>query len=256
MSTICPSLYKDKEGRFICGYAQQEVDPVFMPCLSNYMECPIYIAAMGKKEEKREEELHIRLEKEELLTVEEPRIEVEEEVAAEKEEKELELVKQFEDMLREIDDVDSQWVAYETSANNLLKKWDKLRSEALRTLASIDSIIQAYNDEFKEIEMKHDFGFLNDEDYERFKEKLEKNMKKYEDTRTQIIDYLDTIEARVLNHYQRLKITAAKPDIGKLKVSLMKLEEMYSQGKIDKNTYEKVKSEIEYEIKRLEKLVG
>jgi len=249
LSTVCPALYRDKEGRFICSYAQQEVDPVFMPCLSNYAECPIFSAA-SRAEIEEAEKPELRIE-EVTEVVEKPKIE---KIEEEREEKEL--VDKFEEILKEIDEIDSRWVAYESSANRLLKTWDNLRNEALRALASIDSTLQTYTEELKEIEFKHEMGLLDEESFHDIKEKLESGLRKYEDIRVRIIEYLDTIEDRVAQHYQRLKITSAKPDIGKLKISLMKLEEMHAQGKIDKNTYEKIKSEIECEIKRLEKLAS
>ncbi|RLE77740.1 MAG: hypothetical protein DRJ44_01355 [Thermoprotei archaeon] len=248
MSTVCPSLYRDKEGRFICSRAQQEVDPVFMPCLSNYTECPIFSSTPPPPEVKEEVvEKPVQVVEEAVEAVEKP--------IAKKVEEEEELIDKFENILREVDEIDSRWVAYESSANKLLETWNSLRNEALRILASIDSTLQTYAEEIKEVELKYEMGLLNEESYREIKEKLENGLKKYENIRIQIIEYLDTIENRIDRHYQRLKVTAAKPDIGKLKISLMKLEEMYNQGKIDKNTFEKIKSEIEYEIKRLEKLM-
>lgn len=249
LSAVCPSLYRDKEGRFICSRAQQEVDPVFMPCLSNYTECPIFSSTPPPPETEKAEV------KEAEPIVEEV-VEVVEKPVVEKVEEEKELINKFEDILKEVDEVDSRWIAYESSATKLLEAWDKLRSEALRILASIDSTLQTYTEEIKDVELKYEMGLLSEEGFQEIKGRLEDGLKKYENIRIQIIEYLDTIENRIDQHYQRLKVTAAKPDIGKLKISLMKLEEMYSQGKIDKNTYEKIRSEIEYEIKRLEKLMS
>jgi len=219
-----------------------------MPCLSNYTECPIFSSTPPPPEVKEEVvEKPVQVVEEAVEAVEKP--------IAKKVEEEEELIDKFENILREVDEIDSRWVAYESSANKLLETWNSLRNEALRILASIDSTLQTYAEEIKEVELKYEMGLLNEESYREIKEKLENGLKKYENIRIQIIEYLDTIENRIDRHYQRLKVTAAKPDIGKLKISLMKLEEMYNQGKIDKNTFEKIKSEIEYEIKRLEKLM-
>ena len=220
-----------------------------MPCLSNYTECPIFSSTPPPPEAKEVEII------EEPAQPAEEVVEVVERPIVEKVEEERELINKFEDILKEIDEVDSRWIAYESSANRLLELWDSLRNEALRILASIDSTLRTYTEEIKEVELKHEMGLLDEESFREIKEKLENGFKKYENIRIQIIEYLDTIENRIDQHYQRLKVTVAKPDIGKLKISLMKLEELYNQGKIDKNTYEKIKSEIEYEIKRLEKLM-
>ena len=259
MSAVCPALYRDEQGRFICSYSGREVDPVFMPCLSNYSECPIYVSRGVVTEERAEEaEAAAEVAKEEAAeeaAMEEAAVEaipVAEEIRGAEEE----VLDRLAEIMKEIDKVDSYWSAYESSATRVLKEWSELREEALRILASVDSTIRVHKEELQELEVKKELGLIDEEFYEKATASINERLRRYEALKNRIVEMLDAIESRSTPHYQRLKITTAKPDIGRLKLSLMKLEELYNSGKIDRAVYEKIKGEVEAEIKRLERLLG
>ena len=171
-------------------------------------------------------------------------------------EAEEEVLDRLSEIAKEIDKVDSYWSAYESSASRILKEWDELRREALRILASVDSTIKVHREELQELEVKKELGLIDEELYEKATSSINERLRRCEELKNRIVEMLDSIESRSAPHYQRLKIATARPDIGRLKLSLMKLEELYNTGKIDRAVYEKIKSEVEAEIKRLERLLG
>lgn len=259
-SDICPALYRDEKGKFYCTYADREVDPGIMPCLSNYWECPIYIKAQREGIISKEEEKEVVVEEEQIPTEEQIAPEVEEiteveEVTKPKVEIEEEVLDKLREIQEEIIYLNKSWEEYENSAKDLLERWMELRDEAYQILHGIESSIESHSRELEELEIRKRLNLISDELYQDIKNETQETVDRYIAFKNEIKKFIDNIERLILPHYKRVKASEAKPDIAKLRLSLMKLEQIYKEGKIDEATYSRIKEEIQNEITKLERLL-
>jgi len=247
--TICPALYRDEKDpdKFYCRYAERDVDPGLMPCLANFADCPIYKAGLAR--ERKRESLEITVEAEERERRPEKR---EETVIITPEE---EVLRGLEELEVKIVELDSLWRKYEEEASGLIEHWEELRTESERILAGLTSSISACRAELESVETKYKLGLLDDPSYSELKRSLEERLNRYEDTASRISLTLERVERLLTPHYRRVLASRAKPEINKLKVGLMKLQQLYESGKISEETYNKLKRELERKIERLERVL-
>ncbi len=249
--TVCPALYRDEKDpdKFYCKYAGKAVDPGLMPCLANFTDCPIYKAGLAREEERRES-LEITVEAEEG----EERPEKKEETVIITPEEEV--LRELEELEMRIVELDSLWRKYEDEANDLIEHWEDLRTESERILAGLTSSISACRAELDSIETKYKLGLLDDPSYSELRESLEERLNRYEDIASRISLSLERVERLLTPHLRRVLAARAKPEINKLKVGLMKLQQLYESGKISEETYNKLKRELEQKIERLERVLA
>lgn len=259
MSSVCSHLYQRPRGGFICEVTGKEVDPGLMPCLTNFRECPAYASrasevqraappAPAEEAEAIAPEVYKTLpEREEALPALERGAEesLEEEVPRKiKEVKDLALI------------LNERWRAYEEEAEQLLKMWEEALSGYHYVVRASDSVIELYEKILENLDILLKEKKISEKSYNELKEKATSNLENYKRVKEELSQAFKSAERLVLPHLQRIKVTEARPEIGKLRLSLMKLEQLYREGKVSKEVYEKVKRELEMKMQRLEQLAG
>jgi len=251
---ICPGLYRDprKPGAFYCEFARRAVDPGLMPCLADYEECPIY-----KEWKKREEKERIEKEAVEVP----PQVEIEEK----KEEirPKLQPRKRPEDTLMEdlnrleehVIELNTLWERYEREALKAIETWEDLKAEAERLLAGLASSLSVCKAELDNIETKFRLGLLDEDSYIELRDSLEEKMADYEEIVAKLESAVSRVERLIAPHFKRIMASRAKPEVEKLKVSLMKLQKLYEEGRISKETYDRLRRELQAKIAKLEEIV-
>lgn len=248
MSTICPGLYR-VNNKYMCKYINAQVNPALMPCLSDYTSCPYYIKAVkeGKIEEKRESkpETVTQVEKGPMTTVS---VTTKSLTAVT-----TDLLGELTGIEREFMRLDSFWADYEKSVKEVVKRWLTLKEKTLIRLSSIDQVIQSLAEEEKELDLLKEMKLISEEYYNKEKNKIKKILEELETERAKLAEFLERIERLAGEHEKRILVMTAKAELSKLKISLSKLEQLFKRGEIDKETYEKLRAELEEEIKKLEK---
>lgn len=244
----------------MCEAAGRFVDPGLMPCIANYRECSYYIArarvhsgispaltpAPGAQPLARTE-IVARLEEQTppQLIGERGAEELEEEVSR---------------MLRDVEglaiELNEKWSAYEEGARRLLKMWEETSSSGAHVLRALNDVINMYERLLNNLGLLLDSGRLSQKAYEELKSEAESNLNNFKRRREELERVMKSVERLITPHIQRVKVSEAKPEIGKLRISLMKLEQMFKEGKVSEEVYEKMKKELEERIKRLEQIAG
>jgi len=235
-TAYCPALYR-VDDRFMCKFSESEVNPALLPCLSDYTTCPVYIRAMKAKAAEEEEGVEVV----ETMPVEVSPVE--------------DIFSKLASIERDLMRLNSHWASYESATKEVLKKWLETREDVLKRLSSIDQIVQSLMNEKKELEVWREMGLISEEYYEKEAKELEERVSKLEDERSRLVDYLEKLEQATDSHHKRIIVATARAEISKLKISLAKLNQLFERGEIDKETYERVRSEIEAKIKKLERLL-
>lgn len=253
MSSICPYLYRDERNRFVCSVSGNEVDPGLMPCLANYQECPLYTSAPETP----------AIEQTRIEVVEEapagPPVEevVEEEVEEEREEEiEERLLRDLDTLEEDATRLAERWEEYEREARGLMRRWEEASRVAEWTMRAISSVIDTYEKVLEDLDLKLKSGMISESSYKELKDEVVESLERYRKLRDEVLERVREVERIVMPHIQRIKVSEAKPDLGKLRLSLMKLEQMFREGKVERETYERVKKELEARIRWLEQLVG
>lgn len=251
---VCPGLYKDQRGKFYCRYAGgAEVDPAFMPCLLEYWECPYYQQAKKAEEAKpKAEEVVVPVEakppetpRETAAVAPAPPVAAEEHAS---------LVSEAEALIERAGELARIWEEYDRAAREVVERWEDVRERISRELAGVDATITAYVDELERLEKMRESGVIGEEEYGELKASLERRLAEKNKEREELSRVLADLDRVVLPHFKRVKVAEVKPEIAKLKVALAKLEERFKSGGISEEVYEKLRSELEERIKRLEKI--
>lgn len=251
--TICPGLYKDEKGKFYCKYADNvEVDPAFMSCLLEYWECPSYIrhkqaekrVEAEKKEEIIAQETRPRVEVVEAPTVVIPLVEAPPES----------FMVEVDRLIERASQLTKLWESYEESARVIIDEWEELRDRMKKELAGLEAVINTYVEEGNRLEKLYTDGKIGKEEYSDLKSRIEKKLAEKSSEKETLTKKLAELDRVILPHYKRVKVAEVKPEIAKLKLALVKLEEKYKSKSISEEVYRRLKAELEDKIQRLEKI--
>jgi len=250
---VCPALRSDEEtGEYYCAYAKKYINPAFMPCFGKFYLCEIYMYGKKKEEEKKLKEAEKEKQAREPVEIKEDKIIIpffDEPIFS------TDLLAELEELENGIAKLDELWENYESKTTSLVESWDVLKAKVERALAGLASSIATCKTELGELEAKYKLGFIGEEEYVEIKNKLEERLKAYETTSSELSEALTRIEKLLSVHRRRVLTARAKPEIGRLRVSLMKLEQLYESGKISYETYHKLRQELEEQLSLLERLV-
>jgi len=260
MSTpYCPALTRVGD-KFVCRITNSEVDPGLLPCLSDYATCPIYLrakaagpgAAPEVATEAPPSESSVGAPPAVAEAIEVAPLPPPSEVPERVEE---DVLAQLETIERDLRRLDTYWAEYERATRDVLKRWDEAKESVLRRLSSIDHVIQSLAEERKELDTWREVGLITEEYYDREVRELEERVAKLEEERGRLVEYLERLEQSAEAHRKRVVVASASAEISRLKLSLAKLEQLFESGEIDEETYERVRSEIEEQIKRLQRFL-
>ena len=254
MSSICPALYRDESGNFMCKYANRQVDPIYMPCMSEYTTCPVYIDYMKRREVEEKP-----VEKEEVpsavIQVPTPEVEPKPTVEIPPPTKEKSLIDESYEIEDKISELNEYWNNYEKMVEELIERWNNLKDRMVVYLSGVDKALQSLIEEREELNAYYELGIMDEAKYSERIQEMEEKIAEYQRERNDMASLLEKIDSLIDPHLRRIKAVIAKPDIGKLKISLMRLEELYKNGEIEESTYQKIRAELLEKIKKLEKII-
>jgi hypothetical protein len=152
------------------------------------------------------------------------------------------IIARFEGNAKALND---KWKDYESSVQSTRQNWDTEKAKLRRYIMILERIRNKYGDDLKEVELRRSMGLIDDDTYNKLKDSIQKRFDKVDNKLKELNARYQEIETTINQHYRRLLLTTVTPEVSKLKLSLAKLEEMYRDGKISKEVYEKLKAEIE-----------
>jgi hypothetical protein len=209
------------EAGFVCGYTNKPIDPFSWYCIGNYTECPIFIRY--SREERRPAALKPEEGPKPLAEVlplapERPEAEFEKAIKPVIDN----VVLKYDDLVKKLDDA---WKDYE---NNVVG--------ARRTIGDYEKMLT-------EIELKKDF--MPTEAYAATRKDLEAKLEALRELLDEVKAKYMALEEGLGVHFRRVLSTSTSAEVISLKLSLSKLEELLKEGKISRETYEKLKKELE-----------
>jgi hypothetical protein len=152
------------------------------------------------------------------------------------------IIARFEGNAKALND---KWKDYESSVQSTRQNWDTEKAKLRRYIMILERIRNKYGDDLKEVELRRSMGLIDDDTYNKLKDSIQRRFDKVDNKLKELNARYQEIENTINQHYRRLLLTTVTPEVSKLKLSLAKLEEMYRDGKISKEVYEKLKAEIE-----------
>jgi hypothetical protein len=236
--SVCPVLRRGEAG-FICGYTNKPIDPFSWYCIGNYTECPIYIRYTReerKPEAQRPEEAPKPLA--EVLPLAPERLEAEFEKAIKPVIENI--VLKYDDIVKKLDDA---WRDYENSVVGARRQWEVEKMSLLRAQELLSRTIGDYEKMLAEIELKRDF--LPPDAYEEARRDLETKLEALRSLLDEVKAKYTALEEGLGAHFRRVLSTSTSAEVISLKLSLSRLEELLKEGKISRETYEKLKNELE-----------
>jgi len=251
---VCPGLERTASG-YVCTYAQRPINPFQWYCFGDYYECPIYIQYIKSRGAQKAEakpaqtvQLLQQVQQTQQAVATSTTVttvvhvgtvsDTEDELIRSSEA----IISKFESSTKALND---KWRDYESSVQSAKKSWDGEKAKLRRYIMILEKIRNKYSDDLKEIEVRKSMGLIDDDTYNKLRESILKKLDKIDNKLKELNSKYQEIEDVINQHYKKLLLTTVTPEISKLKLSLAKLEEMYRDGKISKEIYEKLKAEIE-----------
>ncbi|RLF00283.1 MAG: hypothetical protein DRJ63_02795, partial [Thermoprotei archaeon] len=192
MSSVCPGLYRDNKGNFICNFRKTLVDPVAYPCLGNYFDCPIFIEYQAKKRLEREAPPSKPVEEEKRV----PKVS--------RIDYTTNIVQSLTGLEEDLKKLNVYWSAYEKAAQQVLKKWMYLRDNALKELTRIEGLIGGYLSEIREIGVKLKLELIDKETAENLVKHLESKIEDLRNKHREISSKLENIQKLIEPHEKRI----------------------------------------------------
>ncbi|RFA95984.1 hypothetical protein [Pyrobaculum aerophilum] len=238
--SVCPALRRG-EGGFVCGYTSKPIDPFSWYCIGNYTECPIFIrytreektrAAPPSKPEEAPKPLA------EVLPLAPERVEAEFEKAI----KPVidNIVLKYDDLVKKLDNM---WKEYEGDVVKIRRQWEVEKMSLLRAQEILNRTIGDYEKMLSGLELKKEF--LPPESYENAKRDIEAKLGALRSLLEEVQSKYAALEEGLGAHFKRVLSTSTSAEVISLKLSLSKLDELLKEGKISRETYEKLKKELE-----------
>ncbi|WP_054850197.1 hypothetical protein [Vulcanisaeta sp. JCM 14467] len=254
---VCPGLERTASG-YMCMYAQRPINPFQWYCFGDYFECPIYVQYMktkgvqAKAETKPSQTVQplqqqAQQQTQQIATTMQvtavtTRVEVTGDTEDELIRSSESIISRFEGSAKTLND---KWKDYENSVQSTRQSWEVEKARLRRYMVILERIRDKYTEDLKEVELRRSMGLINDDAYNKLRDSIQKKLDKISDKLKELNARYQEVESTINQHYKRLLMTTVTPEVSKLKLSLAKLEEMYRDGKISKEVYEKLKAEIE-----------
>lgn len=150
------------------------------------------------------------------------------------------LLSQYEERLKGVEDT---WRAFVEASQALKSSWDGDLARAKIRLEQIQGVIAELTQELEVLSAKRELGLISEEDYAKLSEESRKKVAELEEKARALRDRMTQIDARVRYAWARslTKERLAKLDLVALE---KRVEDAYSAGAIDQETYAKLKLEI------------
>lgn len=234
--SVCPALRRGDVG-FVCSYSNKAIDPFSWYCISNYAECPIYIRFSRERPNAR-------------VVEEQPRPVAEVlQLPAERTEAEFEkaikpvidnVVIKYDDLVKKLDNM---WREYENDVVNARRQWEVEKMSLLRAYELLGRTMGDYEKMLAQLELKREF--MPTETYEGLRRELSDKLEALRNLSDEVKAKYAMLEESLGAHFKRVLSTSTTAEVISLKLSLSKLEDLLREGKISRETYEKLKKELE-----------
>jgi len=235
--SVCPALRR-VEGGFVCSYNNKPIDPFSWYCIGNYTECPIFIRFSREvtKPAAPPEAAPKPLADVLPLAAERPSGEFERAIKPVIDN----VILKFDDLVKKLD---GAWKEYEENVVNIRRQWEVEKMSLLRSQELLSRTIAEYEKRLAELELKRDF--LLPEAYDQLRRDLEEKLASLRALLDEVKAKYDALEESLGVHFRRVLSTSTSAEVISLKLSLSKLEELLQEGKISRETYERLKKELE-----------
>lgn len=234
--SVCPALRRG-EGGFICSYTNKAIDPFSWYCIGNYGECPIFIRFSREKTAPRPVEEQPKPVAE-VLQLPSERVETEFEKAI----KPVidNIVLKYDDLVKKLDNM---WREYENDVVNARKQWEVEKMSLLRAHELLGRTMGDYEKMLAQLELKREF--MSIDTYEGLRKELVEKLEALRSLSDEVKAKYTALEESLGSHFRRVLSTSTTAEVISLKLSLSKLDELLREGKISRETYEKLKKELE-----------
>ena len=126
---------------------------------------------------------------------------------------------------------------------NVKRQWEVEKMSLLRARDILNKTITDYEKMLAELDLKKDF--LPADSYEQLRKDLEGKLESLRNLLAEVQSKYEALEEGLGAHFKRVLSTSTSAEVISLKLSLSNLDELLREGKISRETYEKLKKELE-----------
>lgn len=104
-----------------------------------------------------------------------------------------------------LDEVDRLWSSYAEKVRRIMDDWERVKVKLLERISMVNSLLKSVNEDLERLSVEVALGLAEEEDKRGEISKLEAMKMKLENRMKALQDFLEAIEARVLEHGERLR---------------------------------------------------
>ena len=156
----------------------------------------------------------------------------------------------------ELEEVERTWKNYREIVKRLLNSWIIDKPKILSRLSELEGLLQKYQDELKELNIRYELGLMSEEELRKSIESIEKEMQKLNEHVEELRQRLTNIERLCLVHAFQARLPFTGASIREIKEKISRLEELKRQGRLLDEVYVKIKRELEDQLRILEEKVS
>jgi len=150
------------------------------------------------------------------------------------------LLAQYEEKVKGIEDT---WKAYVDAVSKTKSSWDADLAKVKIRIDQLRNVVESLRREQEILLAKKELGLISEKDYETLSSELQKKIDEYQERLTALTQKVTELESRILYLWSRAltREYLSKFDLVELE---KKIEDAKTSGKIDDETYAKMRHEL------------
>ncbi len=163
------------------------------------------------------------------------------------------ILSRYEDDIEELNRV---WNGYRQTAQRVINAWILDKHKLVSKISELQGLLDKYNEELKELTIRHTIGLLDDELLSKMSETLKEDISRVEKELRILRERTERLEKACVMHAIQARLTYGGLSINEVKSKINKLEELRDQGRILEEVYRKIRTELEEQLRLLEETIA
>jgi len=151
----------------------------------------------------------------------------------------------------EIQRLERMWREYQEAVRRSLNSWISDRTKVMRKISEYTGLVEKYNDEIKELAIRHNIGLIEEKELTEMVEDLKNKISEVERILNNIKSRLEELDKNYMRHALQAKLPFVSTTVKEIKERLAKLEKLKEEGKVSEEVYEKLRQELEEQLRAL-----
>ncbi|MCD6510157.1 MAG: hypothetical protein J7L11_07235 [Thermoprotei archaeon] len=156
----------------------------------------------------------------------------------------------------DVEELNRVWNGYRQTANRVINSWVIDKHKLTSKISELQGLLNKYEEELKELMIRYNIGLIDDELLSKMAESLKEDIAKVEGELRTLKERTERLEKACIAHAIQARLAYGGLSINEVKAKIARLEELREQGKILDEVYNKIRGELEEQLRILEETIA